>query len=275
MKRPMGAFFDHQHETSTNKKQYSIIIKTISINMTKNIRRLLHGTPQEFDVFERTGVRSTSALGQGHYLTPSVNKAKKYGSIVMIFDVDVSGCLNWNRLTTGQRAEIEQFLIEHVPDGVVAKYGKVKYEVVPLNKDGLVRLRELEALTKHHESDSSRAKMTPFYELPEHLKGINRRESGVVRWREAGSLSAANVEQLLAVAQEYAPEIARHLGYQGAMFGDEIAIYDSKLAKKVGLLSEDNTFLVNLVDSIQCSENIPQGTNKVAENAPKRQRLKL
>lgn len=214
--------------------------------VSKKTLTLFHGSDTEFDRFERCGVRSTSALGIGYYLTPRLEKANRYGDIVMAFEVDVGSCLDWNDLSGQQRHDIEQFLSKYVPATTLAKYGETKYEVVPLNSEGLLRVKELQSLTASNDGDAAKAKMVASYDLPDHLKGIDRRKQGVVRWKEVGSLSGANVEQLLALAQEYAPEIASHLGYDGAMFGDEVSIYRSELAVKVGVLKEDAKYELDL-----------------------------
>lgn len=214
--------------------------------VSKKTLTLFHGSETEFDRFGRCGVRSTSALGMGYYLTPRLEKANRYGDVVMVFEVDVSDCLDWNNLSGQQRQDIEHFLSKYVPATTLAKYGETKYEVVSLNAEGLARVEELQALTASHDGDASKAKMVAAYDLPEHLKGIDRRKQGVVRWKEVGSLNGANIEQLLALAQEYAPEIASHLGYNGAMFGDEVSIYHSDLAVKVGVLKEDAKYELDL-----------------------------
>ncbi|MCY9864958.1 hypothetical protein OTK49_20800 [Vibrio coralliirubri] len=220
----------------------STIMKKIAIMGSTKTVTLFHGSNVEFERFEKCGVRSTSALGVGYYLTPRLEKAERYGDIVMAFEVDVSGCLPWDDLSTKQRRDVEDFLIKHVPSSVLSKYGEIQYEVVPLNPTGLARTEELRALTESNENDASRARMVSKYDSPDHLKDIDRKKFGVVRWRVAGRLDSANNEQLLALAQEYAPEIASHLGYMGAMFGDEVAIYRSGLAVKVGVLKEDAKF---------------------------------
>lgn len=214
-------------------------------NKNSNIRTLYHGSSVEFDIFNRMGDRSTSALGAGYYLTPDVNKARAYGAYVMVFDVDVSECLDWDNLAGEQREEVEQLLMTYVPETELSKYGEVKHEVLPLDSSGLKRFRELQGITSENSNDSAKARMLTKSELPDELLDVDTSKFGIACWKEASGLDSATNEQLLALAQEYAPEIARHLGYSGAMFSTEISIYESSLATKIGLLESPdcaNTF---------------------------------
>lgn len=201
--------------------------------MSQRIIRLYHGSSVEFDIFNRSGVRSTSALGVGHYLTPSLEKAKQYGNIVMIFDVDVTDCLDWNNLTTHQRNDIENFLLSCVPHDRIAHYGQIEYELIPLNKDGEKRFAELKKLTDKNYSDASKVRFVLPSDIPKHIANFDNEKFTLVKWKTSDSLISANTEQILALCQEYCPEIASLLGYSGAMFSSEICIYSNTLAKKV------------------------------------------
>ncbi len=187
----------------------------------KEIRRLYHGSDVYFDVFDRSGVRSTSALGQGYYTTPTLSKAQQYGDCVMEFDVDVTDFLDWDNMTEKQLESIKSVLLQNVPVAELERFNDFLYEVLPLNKDGLVRLEELQRLTSHSDFDVVKAKMIPKSEYPTEFRGLNSRTHGLVRWKQGGSLEGATIENLLNLTQTYVPELARHLGYKGAMYGNE------------------------------------------------------
>lgn len=199
----------------------------------QKLRRLFHGSSEDFDEFNRMGDKTTSSLGMGHYLTPRMEKAERYGDFVLVFDVDLTNVLDWQNLNVDERASIINVLEQNVPNSVSAKFSKSLFEVVPLDKDGLRRVNELQSLTSNYEADAGKAKMLSRRELPEEYLSIDTRKFGVVRWKEFSGLIEATDEQLFGLSQEYAPEIARVLGYQGAMYGDEVSIYNSSLASKV------------------------------------------
>lgn len=205
--------------------------------LSENIVRLYHGSDSEFDTFSpgRTGDRLTS-LGKGHYLTPDRQMASSYGKYVMEFDVDISGILDWQNMTSDQRQQIEQELMTVVPANRISHFGKTKYEVLPDDKDDAkARYRQLKDLTKDAYNDYAKAHILSDDEIlkidPALLDRIGNKY--VVGWKEASSLSNANPQQLMTLMNEYCPDLIRDLGYTGSKFSNQFAIYDHKLAKRV------------------------------------------
>lgn len=234
----------------------------------QKLRRLFHGASEDFDVFTRMGDKTTSSLGMGHYLTPRREKADRYGDFVLVFDVDVTNVLDWQDLGEGQRDAIVKVLEQNVPESVAAKYSRSLYEVVPLNKEGLRRVNELQAMTSDYEADAGKAKMLSKREFPDEYSSIDTRKFGVVRWKEFTGLTQATDDQLFGLCQEYAPEIARVLGYSGAAYGDEVAIYSSSLASKVMAYSpsqKSSPFTESLTKSL--NSEVPPKSPKSRNNA--------
>jgi hypothetical protein len=208
----------------------------MSIMSSKEI--LYHASNVEFDTFKRFGDRLPS-MGLGHYLTPSIDKANQYGSIIMAFEVDTSRCLDWANLTPSQRTDIEHALLKVVPDERIAHYGKPCYEIVPRNKQGQERFREIQAITKNAYNDSAKAKIILGKNIPENIRNSiqtnqDLSDKAVVKWKTADGLKHAPNQQLMTLMQEFQPELAKRLGYQSARFSDEIVIYSPTLANKIG-----------------------------------------
>jgi len=92
--------------------------------------------------------------------------------------------------------------------------------MTPIEKDEALQFFDKKkAETEHYYHDRAKAV-------------LDSDEKGTyVGWMEEG-LRGASSEDLLALAQEFDHEIARGLGYKGAKFGDEIAIYDTELVNK-------------------------------------------
>ena len=203
----------------------------------KAVERLYHGSRVEFDAFDpaRVGDRLTS-LGIGHYLTPNKSTAEQYGDKLMEFDVDVTNILDWDNLKPEQRKLVESELIGIVPPSRIAGFGQKKFEVLPANKDGAKRFKELKEQTKDAYHHAARAKTLTDDEIMKNYPGLIDNigdNDNVVEWREGGNLKGANSQQLMTLMNEYAPELARYLGFKGSRFADQIAIYDPKLATKV------------------------------------------
>ena len=55
---------------------------------------------------------------------------------------------------------------------------------------------------------------------------------------QGGDLKGANNEQLMTLMNEYSPNLIENLGYKGARFGDEVALFDPKLATKINKTSQ-------------------------------------
>ena len=200
------------------------------------MERLYHASDTEFDEFNRQGDRLTS-LGLGNYLTPNKSKASQYGDIVMDFDVDTRNILDWGNLSDTQRNTIKTRLIGSVPDDRLRGFSGVKYEAIPRNSDGEKRFRELQAATKDYYHDRAKAVIVDSDQLP---KGMKKESDLYIRYAEnQTNLDNATDANLLSLAQEYDHEIARGLGYKGARFGDEVAIYDKSLAKRARKVADD------------------------------------
>ena len=222
----------------------------------KKFERLYHGSPIEFDEFDpaRVGDRLTS-LGLGHYLTPNKSTAAEYGDNIMEFDVDTSDILDWQNLKPNQRDEIESKLMEAIPAPRIAGFGEKKFEVLPANKEGAKRFKELKEQTKDVYHHAARAKTLTDDEIIKNHPGLIDKiglEDNVVEWREGGNLKGANDQQLMTLMNEYSPDLARHLGYKGSRFSDQVAIYDSKLATKINKTSQAPVDVARkLVDDIE------------------------
>ena len=185
---------------------------------------LYHGSNVEFDRFAFTG-QKLPALGYGHYLTPHIEKAAQYGSVIMAFAIKAI-VLDWGALDTLERAAIEQLLLDCVPKERRAGFSTPKQEVFPNDKIDEARAfyGQKRELTKVYWHDRAKAIVLP------HPEGF------LIEWREGDDLAMANTEQLLNLAQEYRHEIARELGYQGARFGNELVIYSADYAQKLSVL---------------------------------------
>jgi hypothetical protein len=183
-----------------------------------------HGSNQLFDEFDscKVGDRLTS-LGLGHYLTPTLEEAKKYGDYIMMFVVDTSNCLDWDEITESNREKIEKELSNIIPEDRIAGFGKIHKIEVTDNKDGLKIFKELKEKTKNYYHDFAKAQIVDSYQ-----------NKIIIEYRESGDLSLANNQQLMTLMNEYHPNLAKHLGFSSSKFSNQLAIYDSSLAKKIG-----------------------------------------
>jgi hypothetical protein len=205
---------------------------------SSKIRRLYHASNVEFDKFDpaRVGDRMT-ALGLGHYLTPNKAKANQYGSKLMEFDVDTKDVLDFSNLTPVQRGEISTELLKQVPTERLAGFMQPTYKKVSADKVGLAEFKRLEEMTANYQHDRARAITMDGNEVPEGIArdlGIKPNDL-VVRYVDSSKagLENATPENILALMQEFDQTIPRKLGYKGASYGDEVAIYDPDLAVKV------------------------------------------
>ena len=211
---------------------------------------LYHGSDKEFNEFDpsKVGEKITS-LGLGHYLTPNIELAKSYGNYLMVFEVDLTNVFDWDNLTEKQRKHVEEELIKRVPEDRISHFGKQNIEVLQNDKKGLERFKELKEKTKEAYNDYAKARILDDYEIekydPELLNDIEL-DDVVVAWREKSDLSLANNQQLMTLMNEYSPNLIKELGYPCAKFSDQVAIYDSKLAKRMdNSLKEDLKKLIN------------------------------
>ena len=203
------------------------------------------GADTEFDQFDpaRVGDRMTS-LGLGHYLTPTLSMAQQYGKVIMAFEVDTAGFVNWSDLNADHRQQIEQSLLSMVPADRIAHFGRNCHEVLPDGKEGAKRYRELKEQTKECYNDYAKARVLTDDEIEQYypnLLSTLKEEDLVVHWREASDLSNANEQQLMTLMNEYAPNLIKQLGFKGAMFSEQIALYDHRLATRVPLPTAKNT----------------------------------
>jgi hypothetical protein len=204
---------------------------------TGKVVRLFHGSDAEFDEFNptRVGDRLTS-LGYGHYLTPDKGIAKEYGKNLMEFDVDTSGFLDWKNMTKDQRGLIEKELLESVPESRISHFGRQKIKVLKRGEAGAKEFKRLKEETKDAYNDYAKARILDdddIMAIDENLFDSLDVDDVVVGWREAGDLSLANNEQLMTLMNEYRPDLAKELGFKGAIFGNQVAVYDSKIPKRV------------------------------------------
>lgn len=208
-------------------------------NNTKVI--LYHGTNKDFDVFDkfRSGEKLTS-LGIGFYLTPDKDLAATYGEIILSFEVDLKNVVDWENLTKKQRNEIEEELLKVVPESRISHFGEQKIEIVSINDDGRKRFQELKEKTIDAYNDYSKARILDDDDIekydPTLLKHIKDDEI-VISWKENPDLKNANNQQLMTLMNEYHPNLIEELGYKSSKFSNQIAIYDSSLAKKINALN--------------------------------------
>jgi hypothetical protein len=204
-----------------------------------------HGAHKEFDQFDpaRVGDRMTS-LGLGHYLSPNISRAREYGNAIMAFEVDTADFVNWSDLTKIHREQVEDALLSMVPADRIAHFGCNCHEVLPDGKEGAKRYRELKEKTKECYNDYGKARVLTDDEIERYypdLLATLKEEDLVVHWREATDLSNANAQQLMTLMNEYAPNLIKQLGFKGAMFSDQIALYDHRLATRVPMPTRKNS----------------------------------
>jgi hypothetical protein len=189
---------------------------------------LYHGSPKEFEEFDpmRMGERMTS-LGLGYYLTPDPKLASDYGTHIMLFEVDTSNILDWQNLDIKQRAEIESELLKVIPSERIVGFGKKIQIKVKNDKEGLEKFNELQEKTKDYYHDSAKAKVVDSYE-----------NIIVIEYKQVNNLELANAQQLMTLMNEYHPNMINQLGYKGARFSNQVALYDASLAKKIDVKSK-------------------------------------
>lgn len=195
-------------------------------------QRLYHASDVEFDQFDpaRVGDRMT-ALGLGHYLTPNLEKAKQYGKNVMEFDVDMGDVLDFDNLKAPELKKLSDELMAVVPERVLSGYGERKFKVVPKTKEGMAEFRRMQKQMADLKHDRAKPKVLSKSEIPDDLS-VGPNEVAIQYMEPPKDLTNLRPEDIVALMQEYNQVIPKRLGYKGAKFGDEIAIYDPNLATR-------------------------------------------
>lgn len=177
---------------------------------------MYHGTEADFDKFEKVGSK-IPALGLGYYFTPTLEKAKQYGSKIKKIVLEGAKILNWNKLTNIEREQIKKRLEERVPKSLLGGLGERKEKI----------------FTKEQRQEASdfykqKREETDNYEYERGKARVKRDgDKFIVSWSEEG-LGNINDAELLNFAQRYDNDIANEMGYDAAKYGNEIAVYDNK-----------------------------------------------
>jgi hypothetical protein len=205
-----------------NDPMASTPVKIISQN-EKNIKngeekvKLYHGSDAKFDKFDRVGDKITS-LGYGHYFSPSVEEAKKYGKNIKEISINKKDILDLDHPTKTQRKEIVSELEKVVPKDKIAGYGKVnKIDITDMpDNEALKLFYQKQEDTKNLWHDRAKAQI------------VEDGDKAYIQWMDSGleNASPANLKNLI---QEYNQDIPKKLGYKVAKNGSEVAVYDIKL----------------------------------------------
>jgi hypothetical protein len=178
-----------------------------------------HGTNWDFWEFNRVGEKA-NALGLGHYTTPNPKKADMYGDRVMPLLTKNEGVLDWGNLTDTQRKEISANLKDRVPPEDMAGYAPLSKKQFPKTDNGTSEakafFREKQKETSNYFHDRAKPNI------------VDDGENWAIEWRDPTNMDGANNQDLLNLSQRFDPDMANALGYKGAKFGDETAIYDPK-----------------------------------------------
>ena len=178
-----------------------------------------HGTNWDFWEFNRVGEKA-NALGLGHYTTPNPKKADMYGDRVMPLLKKNDGVLDWGNLTDAQRKEISANLKDRVPPEDMAGYAPLSKKQFPKTDNGTSEakafFREKQKETSNYFHDRAKPNI------------VDDGENWAIEWRDPTNMDGANNQDLLNLSQRFDPDMANALGYKGAKFGDETAIYDPK-----------------------------------------------
>jgi len=178
-----------------------------------------HGTNWDFLEFNRVGEKA-NALGLGHYTTPNPKKADMYGDRVMPLLTKNDGVLDWGNLSDAQRKEISANLKDRVPHEDMAGYAPLSKKQFPKTDNGTSEakafFREKQKETSNYFHDRAKPNI------------VDDGENWAIEWRDPTNMDGANNQDLLNLSQRFDPDMANALGYKGAKFGDETAIYDPK-----------------------------------------------
>ena len=200
-----------------------------------NFEILYHNSDTWFEVFKHSGKRIAS-MGVGHYLSSSKDKAEQYGECSMTWLVDTSNVLDWANLTILQKEKISSVIMEYVPLDRLAGFGEMNIMVLPANESGIEKFNKLIKSTKNYYHDSAKARILTDDEIDEYEPNLLDKidlDDVVVGWKDVRDLKLAQNEQLMNICQEYLPEIARELGFNGSRFGNEVVIYNSAFATRI------------------------------------------
>ena len=75
-------------------------------------------------------------------------------------------------------------------------------------------------------------------------------DSEVIGWYASGGLDRANSQQLMTISNEYRPDLAKDIGYDGAKFSNQVSIYDPSNIRSVNAAFDpDNADSALLSDS--------------------------
>lgn len=175
-----------------------------------------HGTDKKFKEFKIKGDRLTS-LGLGFYFTPNLNKAKQYGDIIMTAKLSFNNLLDWGNLTKQDREKIINDLEPDLSVEDIAGFGTIMEKIFTAEEKTEARYFYEEKVEETQDYVHDRAKAR-----------VRKDKQGnfIITWMEP-SLESASSENLLALAQQYHNNIADDLGYDGAMYGDEIVVFDA------------------------------------------------
>ena len=178
-----------------------------------------HGTNWDFVEFNRVGEKA-NALGLGHYTTPNPTKADMYGNRVMPLLTKNDGVLDWGGLTESQRKEISANLKDRVPPEQMAGYAPLSKKQFPKTDSGT---NEAKAFFREKQKETSN-----YFHDRAKPNIVDDGEKWAIEWRNPTNMDGANNQELLNLSQRFDPDIANALGYKGAKFGDETAIFDPK-----------------------------------------------
>jgi hypothetical protein len=198
----------------------------------KNIETLYHSSTLYFDEFNRCGDRIAS-MGVGYYFTNSIDKTKQYGDFIMSWSVNTQGFLDWKNLSNNQLIEISSKLSECIPEDRLAGFGEQQYLVVKENKDGLKTFKQCQENTRLYYHEYAKASILTDDETPKSIYDELKKDEVVISWREYKGNLNVDSYQLMALMQQYRPELAKELNFKGSRFGDEIVCYDKTLIKKI------------------------------------------
>jgi hypothetical protein len=128
--------------------------------------------------------------------------------------------LDWGNLTDAQRKEISANLKDRVPNEDMAGYAPLSKKQFPKTENGTSEakafFREKQKETSNYFHDRAKPKI------------VDDGDNWAIEWRDPTNMDGANNQDLLNLSQRFDPDIANALGYKGAKFGDETAIYDNK-----------------------------------------------
>jgi hypothetical protein len=184
---------------------------------------MYHGTEADFDKFDRVGDKIPS-LGLGYYFTPTLEKAKQYGSKIKKIVLEGAKILNWNKLSDTERSQIKNRLEERMPSSLINGLGETKTKTFNLDTQ---RQESLDFYNKKREE-------TQGYEYDRGKARVSRPDKDnniTISWKENGL--DVNDTELLGFAQQYDNNIGNEMGYDAVKYGNEIAVFNGDKIKNV------------------------------------------